>query len=127
MPAPPVLARPNAPAVGTEICRLDDIEALGARGFSFGDGPESFEFFVVRHDGVVEGYVNDCPHTGGPLDWKPDQFLNASKTLILCATHGALFRIEDGACIAGPCPGARLTPVPIEVRDGFVVVGPEVA
>jgi nitrite reductase/ring-hydroxylating ferredoxin subunit len=123
MMAMSVLQRPNAPAVGTEICRLDDIDEVGARGFSFGEGPESFDFFVVRHDGGIEGYINDCPHTGGPLDWKPDQFLNINKSLILCATPGALFRIEDGACIAGPCPGARLTPVPLELSDGAIVVG----
>ena len=38
----------------------------------------------------------------------------------MCATHGARFRIEDGHCVAGPCRGARLTVVPISVRDGAV-------
>ncbi len=35
-------------------------------------------------------------------------------------THGALFRIDDGRCLAGPCQGDRLEPFPIAVRDGVV-------
>jgi len=34
--------------------------------------------------------------------------------------HGALFRIEDGECLQGPCPGQRLSAVPAEVRGEVV-------
>lgn len=63
------------------------------------------------------GYLNACPHTGGPLDWVPGRFLNAEGDLIQCSTHGALFRIEDGFCVAGPCAGASLTPVSLKIQD----------
>ena len=39
---------------------------------------------------------------------------------ILCATHGALFRIEDGHCLAGPCKGKGLTAVAVAVAGGEV-------
>ena len=64
--------------------------------------------------------VNSCPHTGGPLDWVEDQFLDLDRRHILCATHGALFRIEDGHCLAGPCKGKGLTAVAIVVAEGEV-------
>lgn len=54
-------------------------------------------------------YKNRCPHRGVGLEWLPDQFLDSSASLIQCATHGALFLIEDGECIAGPCEGKSLT------------------
>jgi nitrite reductase/ring-hydroxylating ferredoxin subunit len=41
---------------------------------------------------------------------------------LVCATHGALFRPADGACVAGPCAGDRLAPVDVEVREGDVYV-----
>lgn len=82
--------------------------------------------FVVRRDGDVFGYINICPHARTPLDWTPDQFLNRDRTYLLCATHGAQFRIEDGACIAGPCPGASLTPVPVAVESGNIVVSGDI-
>ena len=36
--------------------------------------------------------------------------------MILCATHGALFRIEDGHCLSGPCVGESLTPLPVSIE-----------
>ena len=45
------------------------------------------------------GYVNSCPHLGSPLDWVPNRFLSADGRHVLCATHGALFRIEDGKVV----------------------------
>ena len=46
---------------------------------------------------------------------QPDQFLDPSNSLIQCATHGALFLIENGECVAGPCAGQSLTA--IECRE----------
>ena len=104
------------------LCRFDDLGDRDGKGFSFGGGRERFEMFVVRRDDRVFGYVNICPHARTPLDWTPDQFLTRDKTRLLCATHGAQFRIEDGFCVAGPCPGASLTSVPVAIEDGNVIV-----
>jgi nitrite reductase/ring-hydroxylating ferredoxin subunit len=38
----------------------------------------------------------------------------------MCAHHSAMFRFEDGACVDGPCLGARLTAVPIRIENGMV-------
>lgn len=74
--------------------------------------------FAVRRDGRVHGYVNRCPHVGTPLDWIEHEFLDRNGRHIVCATHGARFRIEDGVCVAGPCQGDELEPWPVAVRDG---------
>ncbi|MCJ8168115.1 Rieske (2Fe-2S) protein [Atopomonas sediminilitoris] len=63
----------------------------------------------VRRHGQVYVYINRCPHRGIGLEWLPDQFLDASGTLLQCATHGALFLIETGECVAGPCSGQHLS------------------
>ncbi|MSO64511.1 MAG: Rieske (2Fe-2S) protein [Alphaproteobacteria bacterium] len=127
-------ARPGAPPPGTTLCRAADIAAGAAKVFTFGAGADQFELFVLRPpsrvappeafdgpDGLV-AYVNDCPHAHAPLDWQPGQFLDAAGTHLLCTMHGALFRIHDGYCLNGPCPGLSLTPVPIVVTDGLVCV-----
>ena len=64
--------------------------------------------------------MNRCPHVGTPLDWAENEFLDREGRHIVCATHGALFRIDDGRCVAGPCQGDRLEPFPFAVRDGVV-------
>jgi len=75
---------------------------------------------VIRRDDAAFVYVNSCPHIGSPLDFRPGQFLNLERTHILCSTHGALFRIEDGHCISGPCAGDRLEAAEAIVEDGMV-------
>lgn len=102
------------------LCRLDEIEDGAAKGFTLPDGRD---IFVVRDGAAAYGYLNSCPHQGTPLDWTPDTFVSEDSGLILCATHGAQFEIADGLCVAGPCTGDRLTPVPVAVDSrGRVVV-----
>jgi len=103
-----------------KLCDLDEIEDGGSNGF-FAERDGIMEsYIVVRMGGRVFVYINSCPHIGSPLDFKPGKFLNPDKTHILCSTHGALFRIEDGVCVSGPCVDDGLTTVAVTVRDGGV-------
>lgn len=105
-------------ATGTALCRIDEIPEGAARGFTIGGDGARLRIFAVRRGDAVHVYVNRCPHVGTPLNWAPDEFLDREQCHIVCATHGALFRIDDGLCIAGPCQGDRLEPFPIAVREG---------
>ena len=107
----------------SSLCRLDDIPEPGSRGFRIGNGSETRALFVVRQGGRVFAYENSCPHTGSPLDWVPDRFLDLEKRHILCATHGALFRVDDGFCLAGPCAGKSLKPAAIRIAGDDIVLG----
>ena len=49
-----------------------------------------------------------------------DDFLDRERRHLVCATHGAIFRIEDGVCLAGPCQGDQLEPWPVALREGAV-------
>ena len=103
----------------TRLCALADNPAAGARGFRIsGRAP----IFVIRRGLRVFVYVNVCPHQGTTLDWKPDTFLTIDRTLIQCATHGARFEIETGACAGGPCDGRALTAVALRVEDENVML-----
>lgn len=105
------------------LCGLDEIPDGGSRGFDPPPGRFTGLFAVRRGERVVV-YLNACPHLGISLDIAPDRFLDARREHILCSTHGALFRIEDGFCLKGPCAGEHLTPVPARVVDGTVLIGP---
>ncbi|MEN8207282.1 MAG: Rieske 2Fe-2S domain-containing protein [Pseudomonadota bacterium] len=106
----------------TVICHLDELNDPDSRGLTLCVDKRFYDVFIVRRGQQVFGYLNSCPHTGGPLDWVPDQFLNLDRNYIQCATHDALFRLNDGHCIAGPCAGDRLTPVPVLIDAGEIVV-----
>ena len=105
---------------GRRLCRLEELTDDEAQGFPV-PGAEH-DVFVHREGSSVHAFVNSCTHQGTPLDWVLDRFIGPDGEHFLCATHGALFRIEDGVCIAGPCMGDRLRPVPVLVAEGWVVL-----
>lgn len=90
------------------LCTSQTLAEADSRGFSV----EGCPIFAVRREGEVFVYLNRCPHRGVALEWQPDQFLDPSASLIQCATHGALFLIESGECVAGPCAGQFLRAIP---------------
>lgn len=102
------------------LCRLTDLADTGCRGFADVDAEHGV--FVVRQDDAVYGYRNRCPHTGAPLEWQPNHFLDIDGRFIQCALHGALFRVSDGLCLRGPCAGRSLQPVDARVEQGLVVL-----
>ena len=104
------------------ICRFTDIADPGARGFTIGTGDWPLRGLVVRVGDKVRGYVNHCPHAGHPLNLRPHRFLTPDDALILCSSHGALFDKLTGYCVAGPCAGRSLRPVPLTLADGFVML-----
>jgi nitrite reductase/ring-hydroxylating ferredoxin subunit len=104
------------------ICPLHELADPGAKGFTMGSGDWPLRGFVVRKGACVRAYVNYCPHAGFPLNWTPDRFLAPEAPLILCAMHGALFEIETGLCISGPCAGMKLRALPVRVERGYVTL-----
>lgn len=103
-----------SPSADNYLCDIDQIADPGAKGFRHGGRP----LFAVKQWGKVYVYRNSCPHLGVELHWQEDQFLDIEETLIQCATHGALFIIETGECISGPCNGRQLEAVPTIVEQG---------
>lgn len=101
--------------------QLADIPDGTAKGFPPPPGGLT-GLFAVRAGAEAHVYVNSCPHIGTPLEWVRDRFLSADGSRIVCATHGAEFRITDGECLRGPCFGERLEAVAVEIRDGIVYV-----
>lgn len=104
------------------VCRLDELSDPGCKEFRIGEGDWPFKGFVVRKGDSVYAYQNFCLHAGHPLNWKPDEFLTSDERQIICASHGAVYEIENGECVAGPCPGLKLRPVALQLKNGEIVV-----
>lgn len=104
------------------LCRFEDLADPGSLAVSIGTGHWPLRAFVVRRGEQAFAYVNRCPHAGHPLDWLPNRFLNADESLIQCASHGALFTLESGHCVVGPCAGKSLIAIAVQVLAGDVVL-----
>jgi len=83
---------------------------------------KAVEGFVINHHGRFYAYVNRCAHVGTPLDVWPNDFFTEDGRHLICATNGAVYVTETGECIAGPCPGASLTPLRVALEGKTLVV-----
>lgn len=106
----------NPAPAARRLCHLAELPEGGARGFDpLGRGRDTV--FAVRRGTAVRVWADRCPHHGTPLPWRKDAYLNAAGDRIVCAAHGALFEIDTGLCVQGPCLGERLWPVPFTLND----------
>jgi nitrite reductase/ring-hydroxylating ferredoxin subunit len=99
----------------SKLCKVSSLTEGQARSFSL-NGVD--DVFALRNDDQFYVYLNRCPHLNVPLNWEPGRFLNPSGDLIQCSTHGALFAIENGECLRGPCLGQYLQVLKYEIIDG---------
>lgn len=104
------------------LCRWMDLPDPGSLGFERGKSGTRRSCVLIRRGNQVWAYENRCPHTGAPLDWRPGQVLDPEGAYIQCALHLALFRMDNGLCIHGPCLGQSLQPVAVEHRGEWVVL-----
>ncbi|MCR6629318.1 MAG: Rieske (2Fe-2S) protein [Magnetospirillum sp.] len=104
------------------LCSLTELSDPGAKG-PFRVGNTSV--FVVRQGDRVRAYVDSCPHAFAPLEMEPDQFLDLTRSYVLCSLHGAHFDPDSGACVLGPCLGRSLTAYPIRIHNGKIIAGPQ--
>lgn len=80
------------------------------------------EGFVIRFEGRLHAYQNQCRHQPLTLDYGDGSFLTDDGRYLLCRNHGALFEPGTGRCVAGPCLNASLYPIAVAEEDGRIIV-----
>lgn len=107
------------------LCTLEELPEDASLRVDFAHDSHAQGIALIRKGDAVHAYINRCPHQDLPLDWQRGQFLDERRQQIVCAMHGAEFRIEDGQCMAGPCKGRRLHALKTRLQDGQVLVDAE--
>lgn len=108
------------------VCQVAELRAPRAISSGHDEEGRIREVIVVAtSSGEPRAYVNRCKHLPIPLDGGGRSFLSDDGAHLMCGTHGALYRLEDGYCVEGPCEGDSLERVPLRVEaDGTVVLIP---
>ena len=78
--------------------------------------------FAIRFNGAVHAYLNRCAHRGVELDWAAGEFFNRERDALVCATHGARYVPDTGACTGGPCGGGGLVKLAVIEKNGCVLL-----
>lgn len=92
------------------------------RSFEFKIRGQIFQGFIVRKNGKFFAYQNICQHLPITLDLNDNLFLDHDRKYLQCHMHGAMYEMESGLCIAGPCQGARLVSLELEEEETRIVV-----
>jgi nitrite reductase/ring-hydroxylating ferredoxin subunit len=113
------------------VGKLSDLPDGDYRIFSL----DTIEVGIFRLGDRVLAYENVCPHAGGPVcqgkifnrveevlapDMKSKGLRFSKQRHVVCPWHGYEFDLETG-CHPGD-PRVRLTPIPVDVRDGEIYV-----
>lgn len=110
----------------SRIATVDEVPADGSFLFTLRrveDGEEQEAILLRLEDGIA-GWLNYCQHfTHIRLDKGSGAPVRNGE--VVCANHGAMFEKDSGLCTFGPCEGAYLNPVDLEVRDGSVYLADE--
>lgn len=111
-------------SVSGSLIRRADLPTSGIVAVDAVIAGEREPIIVHCHDQAISAWLNVCPHQGRRLDYAPGKFL-IDKGRLVCAAHGATFRLDDGVCVAGPCRGSGLRGVAVRVsHDDQLIFGP---
>ena len=103
------------------LCKLSEIGESGKEVRLAGESGIQWLMLFMR-DGTLTAWRNVCPHQGRSLNFAPDKFLFSDKGHLVCCHHGASFDLSEGICVEGPCKGAALTPVDVDIEGDDVLI-----
>ena len=81
--------------------------------------------FVIKYETQFYAYLNRCGHIAVQLDYLPGEFFTDDGKALMCATHGAEYAPDTGACLGGPCFGIGLETLQIAIQGDEIVLTDE--
>jgi nitrite reductase/ring-hydroxylating ferredoxin subunit len=115
--------RDESRPAGRVIAQVQDLKPGSVKKFWLICQKYRVDAFLVNDGGRFYAYVNRCRHMSTPLDFIRNRFVSEDGRYLMCYTHGALYEPASGLCVAGPCKGESLYPLPVRVDGREVLVG----
>jgi nitrite reductase/ring-hydroxylating ferredoxin subunit len=98
------------------VARVGELAHGASKKFKIRRGEFDIEALLVNYQGNFFAYLNRCPHVGISMDWVDNQFFTVDRRYLMCANHGAVFEPPTGECVWGPCVGAALQKLALEIE-----------
>ncbi len=102
---------------GQAVGRTDELPHGATKKFTLRCQGRTVEGVLVCYHGQIFAYVNQCCHFSISMDWVDNRFFSEDKRYLICANHGATYEPTTGECIWGPCFGAFLIDIPLQVSE----------
>lgn len=108
-----------------QLAKLADISTGQTLKFDYKQNGVPREGFLVRLKNSWVAYENRCRHIAISLDFDNGEFFTEDGKYLFCQTHGAIYEPDTGLCVHGPCTGAKLFSIPLEVDESGVWINME--
>ena len=105
---------------GKLVARVGELKHGTTKKFHLKSQGNTIEGLLVYYEGDLYAYVNRCRHISLSMDWVDNHFFTEDGRYLICANHGATYEPATGECVWGPCFGAFLQGVPLEVTQGRI-------
>ena len=104
------------------ICRSDE---LAERAYVIQPvlyAGKSHSCIVLRFDGKLYAYLNQCVHMPRTLNCERDNVFDDRQALLRCSMHGIVYQPETGQSLSSLCQGERLTAIRLSESDGSIYI-----
>lgn len=91
------------------ICPSNQVPELGKFNFSLNYRGETRDALLIRFNGVVYGYLNQCVHMPRTLDCEDDNIFDETGRYLQCSMHTICFDPITGESLSEICAGKKLT------------------
>ena len=102
------------------VARVGELEHGATKKFHLKCRGNTVEALLVSYEGNLYAYINRCRHIALSMDWVDNHFFTDDRRYLICANHGATYEPTTGECVWGPCFGAFLQSVPLEITQGKI-------
>jgi nitrite reductase/ring-hydroxylating ferredoxin subunit len=103
-----------------DLAGLDELSKDQTKVVSYDGKPPYRSIVLVRIEDSYRAYWNVCKHVSIPLDGGIGSLPLVNNELI-CETHGARYRADNGLCVKGPCKEKSLDAIDLEFKDQRII------
>jgi nitrite reductase/ring-hydroxylating ferredoxin subunit len=104
----------------TPICSATDVAELGKYGFIIDYRGQRREAVLIRFNGVVYGYLNQCVHMPRTLDCEESHIFDETGRYLQCSMHKICYDPLSGVSMSELCAGKKLTSLKVSEDEGVV-------
>lgn len=103
-----------------KICSSADIAELGKFPFTLQYRGEKREALLIRFQGMVYSYLNQCVHMPKALDCENENIFDDTERYLQCSMHSICYDPVSGVSLSEICAGKKLTAIKVREEDGQV-------
>ncbi len=102
------------------ICQGFQVPELGKFSFNIRYRGNPCSAILIRFNGAVYGYLNQCVHMPRALDCEESNIFDESGRYLQCSMHSICYDPVSGESLSEICAGKKLTALKVREEGGCV-------